>query len=83
VVFSLHLRPYLMPLPRWRRMKHGYLTDDMSYAMFTPALPNRPSPEAPAAMRGSVISQATSFRDLDQMDGVQAWRALRCQTSSQ
>jgi len=35
VVFSLHLRPYLMHLPRWRRMTHGYLTADMSYAMFT------------------------------------------------
>ncbi|MBU1359378.1 MAG: AzlC family ABC transporter permease [Gammaproteobacteria bacterium] len=34
VVFSLHLRPYLMHLPRWRRMTHGYLTADMSYAMF-------------------------------------------------
>lgn len=35
VVFSLHLRPYLMHLPRWRRMIHGYLTADLSYAMFT------------------------------------------------
>ncbi len=35
VVFSLHLRPYLMHMPRWRRMLHGYLTADMSYALFT------------------------------------------------
>ena len=35
VVFSLHLRPYLMHMPRWRRMMHGYLTADMSYALFT------------------------------------------------
>ncbi len=35
VVFSLHLRPYLMHMPRWRRLLHGYLTADMSYAMFT------------------------------------------------
>ena len=34
VVFSLHLRPYLMHMPRWRRMTHGYLTADMSYAYF-------------------------------------------------
>lgn len=34
VVFSLHLRPYLMYMPRWRRLLHGYLTADMSYAMF-------------------------------------------------
>lgn len=35
VVFSLHLRPYLMHLPRWRRLTHGYLTADLSYALFT------------------------------------------------
>lgn len=35
VVFSLHLRPYLLHMPRWRRLLHGYLTADMSYAMFT------------------------------------------------
>jgi predicted branched-subunit amino acid permease len=35
VVFSLHLRPYFMPMPRWRRLVNGYLTADMSYAIFT------------------------------------------------
>lgn len=35
VVFSLHLRPYLMHMPRWRRLTHGYLTADLSYAVFT------------------------------------------------
>ncbi|MCY1502825.1 AzlC protein [compost metagenome] len=35
VVFSLHLRPYLMHMPRWRRLLHGYLTADLSYALFT------------------------------------------------
>ncbi len=35
VVFSLHLRPYLMHLPRWQRMMHGYLTADISYVLFT------------------------------------------------
>jgi predicted branched-subunit amino acid permease len=39
VVFSLHLRPYLMHMPRWRRLVHGYLTADMSYAMFTRRFP--------------------------------------------
>jgi predicted branched-subunit amino acid permease len=39
VVFSLHLRPYFMHMPRWRRMTHGYLTADMSYAMFTRRYP--------------------------------------------
>jgi predicted branched-subunit amino acid permease len=35
VVFSLHLRPYLMHLPRWRRLVNGYLTADLTYALFT------------------------------------------------
>jgi predicted branched-subunit amino acid permease/branched-subunit amino acid transport protein len=39
VVFSLHLRPYLMHLPRWRRLVNGYLTADLSYAMFTRRFP--------------------------------------------
>jgi predicted branched-subunit amino acid permease len=39
VVFSLHLRPYMMHMPRWRRMVNGYLTADMSYAMFTRRFP--------------------------------------------
>jgi predicted branched-subunit amino acid permease len=46
VVFSLHLRPYLMHLPRWRRMTHGYLTADLSYAMFTR---HHPQPATTAA----------------------------------
>lgn len=35
VVFSVHMRPYMMHLPlRWR-LVHGYLTVDMSYVLFT------------------------------------------------
>jgi predicted branched-subunit amino acid permease len=39
VVFSLHLRPYLMHLPRWRRLVNGYLTADLTYALFTRRFP--------------------------------------------
>ena len=39
VVFSLHLRPYLMHLPLWRRMVTGYLTADLSYVMFVQRFP--------------------------------------------
>ncbi len=46
VVFSLHLRPYLMHLPRWRRLMHGYLTADMSYALFTAHYPQPATTEA-------------------------------------
>jgi predicted branched-subunit amino acid permease len=35
VVFSLHLRQFLIHLPRWQRMFHGYLTTDISYVLFT------------------------------------------------
>lgn len=45
VVFSLHLRPYLMHLPRWRRLTHGYLTADLSYALFTSRFA-QPAPDA-------------------------------------
>lgn len=39
VVFSLHLRNYLMHLPRWRRLLNGFLTADLSYAVFTHRFP--------------------------------------------
>lgn len=39
VVFSLHLRPYLVHLPLWQRLAHGYVTADMSYAIFTSRFP--------------------------------------------
>lgn len=39
VVFSLHLRSYLMHLPLWQRIAHGYFTADMSYAIFTRHFP--------------------------------------------
>jgi predicted branched-subunit amino acid permease len=39
VVFSLHLRDYLMHLPRWRRLANGFLTADMTYALFTSRYP--------------------------------------------
>ena len=35
VVFSLHLRPFLMHLPLWQRLGHGYMTADLSYVLFT------------------------------------------------
>jgi predicted branched-subunit amino acid permease len=46
VVFSLHLRSYLMHLPRWRRLVNGFLTADLSYAVFTARFP-RPGTDAP------------------------------------
>jgi predicted branched-subunit amino acid permease len=34
VVFSAHLRPYVMHLPRWQRLVSGYVTADLSYVYF-------------------------------------------------
>ena len=39
VVFSLHLRPYLIHLPRVERLVTGYLTTDITYVLFTQRFP--------------------------------------------
>ena len=39
VVFSAHLRPYVMHQPLWRRLLGGYLTADLSYVLFTKRYP--------------------------------------------
>ena len=48
VVFSAHLRPYVMHQPLWRRMLSGYLTADLSYVLFTRRYPQ---PSSDAAVR--------------------------------
>ncbi len=40
VVFSAHMRPYVMHLPLWERLVTGYLTADLSYVQFTRRYPN-------------------------------------------
>ena len=39
VVFSAHLRPYMMHLPLFKRLIAGYLTTDMSYVLFVSQYP--------------------------------------------
>ena len=39
VVFSAHMRPYMMHLPLWQRLLSGYLTTDLSYVLFTRRYP--------------------------------------------
>jgi predicted branched-subunit amino acid permease len=34
VVFSAHLRPFVMHLPLWQRLVTGYLTADLTYVLF-------------------------------------------------
>lgn len=40
VVFSAHMRPYVMHLPLWQRLFTGYLTADLSYVLFTKRFPH-------------------------------------------
>ncbi len=39
VVFSAHLRAYMMHLPRWERMLTGFLTTDLTYVQFVRRFP--------------------------------------------
>ncbi len=39
-VFSLHLRPYMMHMPLWRRLIGGYLIADLTYVLFTRRYPH-------------------------------------------
>lgn len=51
VVFSLHLRDYLMHMPRWRRLVTGYLTTDMNYVFLTKRFPH------PARDKADLLAQ--------------------------
>ena len=50
VVFSAHLRPYLMHLPLWQRLASGYFTTDLTYVLFTKRFPQH---GGDAAQRGA------------------------------
>jgi len=45
VVFSAHMRPYVMHLPRWQRLVTGYLTADLTYVLFVKRFA-APAPDA-------------------------------------
>lgn len=49
VVFSAHLRPYVMHLPLRERLVTGYLTADLSYVLFAKRYPHAPGPHTPAS----------------------------------
>jgi predicted branched-subunit amino acid permease len=40
VVFSAHMRPFVMHLPLWQRLVTGYLTADLSYVQFVQRFPH-------------------------------------------
>lgn len=49
VVFSAHLRPYVMHLPLRERIVTGYLTADLSYVFFAKRYPDHPDDHTPSA----------------------------------
>ena len=55
-MFSLHLRPYLIHQPRWRRLINGYLTADLSYALFTRHCPEPATDHAGRAAQEAYLS---------------------------
>ena len=46
VVFSAHMRPYVIHLPLWERLVTGYLTTDLTYVMFTKRYPRHEANDA-------------------------------------
>lgn len=58
VVFSAHLRPYMMHQPLWRRMAGGYFTTDLSYVMFTARHPHPVAPDDLPTLRAQEASLA-------------------------
>lgn len=56
VVFSAHLRSYLMHLPRRVRLLQGYLTADLSYVIFVRRFPHPPrTPAQQTAQRAYLM----------------------------
>jgi predicted branched-subunit amino acid permease len=51
VVFSIHLRPYVMHQPLWRRLMTGYFTADLSYVQFTKQFPKPASRDDVATLQ--------------------------------
>ena len=61
VVFSAHMRPYLMYLPlRWRWF-HGYLTADLSYVLFTRHYQHAPGNEIEQREQLAYLSGGSLF----------------------
>jgi predicted branched-subunit amino acid permease len=65
VVFSAHMRPYLMHLPlRWRLLQ-GYMTTDLSYVLFTRHYPQAPSNDTQQREQLAYLSAGSLFNWLN------------------
>ncbi len=56
VVFSAHLRPYVMHLPLWQRLISGYFTTDISYVLFIRRFPRVSSDAALRAAQQAYLT---------------------------
>jgi predicted branched-subunit amino acid permease len=56
VVFSAHLRPYVMHLPLWQRLLSGYFTTDISYVLFIRRFPRVSSEAAQRAAQQAYLA---------------------------
>lgn len=63
VVFSAHVRPYVMHLPRWQRVVIGYLMADLAYVLLVQRFPHAASDEAGRSQRIAYLagSAATNW----------------------
>ena len=68
VVFSLHLRPYMMHLPLWRRLLGGYLTADLTYVLFTKRFPHPVDHAIESEASRAYSMPATSQNDLQKSE---------------
>lgn len=68
VVFSLHLRPYMMHLPLWRRLLGGYLTADLTYVLFTKRFPHSADHAIESEASSTYSMPATSQNDLQKSE---------------
>ncbi len=77
VVFSLHLRPYMMHLPLWRRMLGGYLTADLTYVLFTKRFPHPVSVEINAMNSIAIHANNTPANDQNSLKNPEAERVAQ------
>lgn len=56
VVFSIHLRPYVMHLPRWQRLATGYVTGDLTYVYFVRRYPHAATEPGEAARQQAYLA---------------------------
>jgi len=56
VVFSAHLRPYVMHLPLWQRLVSGYFTTDITYVLFIQRFPRQGADAAQRAAHQAYLA---------------------------